>query len=82
MPIYDDGREKKNVFEEQPSFTVDKQMKEAFGEAMDMEDFSDNAPGVSEVTVIRLWSVSKEGLLAISNFQRSVIFLIVALELI
>lgn len=48
MPIYDDGRKKENVFRELSSFTVDKQMKAEFRKAVDLENFSDNAPGVSK----------------------------------
>lgn len=48
MPIYDYGRKKENDFRELSSFTVDKQMKGEFREAVDIEDFSDNAPGVSK----------------------------------
>lgn len=54
MPIYDDGRKKENVFRELSGFTVDKQMKGEFREAVDIENFSNNAPGVSKVTVVRL----------------------------
>lgn len=73
-------QEKETVFKESSSFRVDKQMKETFREAVDIVEFSDNGPGVSQIKVVRLWSVAKKELLAIFNLKCSLIFLIVTKE--
>ena len=47
------AEKRKIVFRKLPSFRGDKEMKETFREPVNIEDFSDNAPGVSGITRVR-----------------------------